>query len=146
MATIFDVQRDGNGVPVVPYRLRHHSPDYCDAPCGVAFAGGLSVDPVDPPALNRILANLGGDFDLVPVTSAPPPEVAAPPKPREAVAGVIVDFTSDEPPLQPPPADAPFLPTNYQALRAIADARGIAVDKRWKASRLRAEIQKAASC
>lgn len=53
-----------DGLPVGRYVLRHSSASYETVGFGYVFAGGETVEPPAPHALNRLLASHGTDFLL----------------------------------------------------------------------------------
>jgi hypothetical protein len=142
MATIFDLERDPTEL-LKPYRLRHKNPTFNDGFPGAQFRDGLTVDPVEPQALKRLLVAMGDDLELVPVESepakpAPPAQVAQPAV--EAGPEADADDGADQ-------ADGRQLPDNVEALRALATSLGIETDGRWGKRKLRRAIlnhQKAA--
>ena len=155
---------DDNGIVSETFRVRHQDPGFNEGFGEVWFKDGLSNAITGVP-LARIVAAIGDDLELVPVDDngdplvVPEPEPEPPPVEPAVAAAAETDVA---PPQEPPepvttedgprvpcpaePASAPRsapkldLPDNRDALKAVAQARGVDIDGRWGTKRIREAI------
>jgi|GEM_PF-4516174 len=143
------IPRDDNGA-ALPARLRHRDQSFSEGLGVVAFENGVTTSPIEGPVLERVVAGMGEDLeaiepwegvggeDVATAPEAPAPDAeATPPEPEPEPQTAASS---------PSPATAPALslPEGRDALIAVAEARGIEVDRRWGIKRIRSAITGAA--
>lgn len=128
----------------LPARLRHRDPTFTEGLGVVVFEGGVTTSPLEGPALERVVAAMGQDLVAIEPWADDAGEASETDQAEADQTGQRSHWTPSASGGEgSPPAPQPTvsLPTDRDALLAVAEARGIHVDHRWGAKRIRKAIR-----